>query len=441
MNFSWGNEGGIPTPFKAFIMEQDSGETKNFKVGLIATIVLVGFLAAVASRYVLAYYDNFAYPYNTFLFIPSDHFMDFFNPYRFNQALIPYSSGFGIAYFPFTQVIFYLLGLVFREKVAYVVSMVLFLGLFVTLIRNYAVDSILNKFFKFQVLIILSFLSYPLITVVDRGNIEFGLFAFLLLFFYLYYERRSRWSFLFLAMAISTKLYPATLLVLLISERKYRQAVYTALTAVAITLGSYWFLAHISGNTLLGEMRLHIENLRIFAQAADTNNGIRFGHTIWGMIAGVNNIFLGNRFDLNAISSYYSVVTVLAFAGIAAYVVFLEKAVWRKVTLLIIAMIMLPNGSYDYTMINLFIPLVLFLNTNTKRQDSIAYSLLFGLLMIPVNYYYLINDVSISIFIYPLIMCTIMFSIMTQGIKRATAYNHSLGRLPKEHQVEATGSQ
>lgn len=420
---------------------QDGREIKNFKVGLIATIVLIGFLAAVASRYVLAYYDNFAYPYNTFLFIPSDHFMDFFNPYRFNQALIPYSSGFGIAYFPFTHVIFYLLGLVFKEKVAYVVSMVLFLGLFVTLIRNYAVDGIRNRFFKFQLLIILSFLSYPLITVVDRGNIEFILFSFLLLFFYLYYVRHSRWSFLFLAMAISIKVYPATLLVLLISERKYRQAAYTALAAVAITVGSYWFLAHISGNTLFGEIRLHIENLRIFAQAADTNNGIRFGHTIWGVIAGVNNIFLGNRFDLNAISSYYSILTVLAFLGIAAYVIFVEKAVWRKVTLLIIAMIILPNGSYDYTLINLFIPIILFLNTKTKRRDSIGYSLLFGLLIIPVNYYYLVSDVSISIFIYPLMMCTIMFSIMARGIRKATASNQTLERLTKEQQqIEATGS-
>jgi len=45
----------------------------------ILTIVIIGFFASLFYHYAAAATENKHYPYNTFLFIPQDEFMDFYN--------------------------------------------------------------------------------------------------------------------------------------------------------------------------------------------------------------------------------------------------------------------------------------------------------------------------------------------------------------------------
>ena len=73
----------------------------------------------------------------------------------------------------------------------------------------------------------------------------------------------------------------------------------------------------------------------------------------------------------------------------------------------VVPSLLLPFVSADYTLIQLYFPLVFFLNSPRRSRWDPAYVVLFGLLLIPVDYYYPIaygDGVSISVVVYPLAM-------------------------------------
>ncbi len=64
---------------------------------------------------------------------------------------------------------------------------------------------------------------------------------------------------------------------------------------------------------------------------------------------------------------------------------FLEKELWKKITLLLAIIILLPYVSSSYKMIFMFIPLWLFVNKDTKSKFDMAHTILFGLLLVPYH--------------------------------------------------------
>ena len=112
-------------------------------------------------------------------------------------------------------------------------------------------------------------------------------------------------------------------------------------------------------------------------------------------------------------------------------------------------MISFPPVSFDYTLIFLLIPIIEFIKEEkTSKKENIIYSILFGLLLIPINFYekhYLhkyidqaINDlgetvyyiidyplnISISLLIKPLIIIAIILIIIMFNIKNKKVINH-----------------
>ena len=58
----------------------------------------------------------------------------------------------------------------------------------------------------------------------------------------------------------------------------------------------------------------------------------------------------------------YIKIAVVLGLFIAAYVVLVEKEFWKKVAILVVAMLLLPHVSADYKLIHIFLPLFLFIN-------------------------------------------------------------------------------
>jgi hypothetical protein len=63
--------------------------------------------------------------------------------------------------------------------------------------------------------------------------------------------------------------------------------------------------------------------------------------------------------------------------------------------------LLLPYVSGDYTLIQLYFPLVFFLNARRVSRWDVVYVALFGILLVPVDYYFMLYDISISVIIYP----------------------------------------
>lgn len=406
-------------------MIDETAKEQNNRVLVITLVLLIGFISSVIFHYIMGFYLKIPYPYNTFLFRPYDHFNDFFNVYNSVRLV-------RVTYFPFTQILIRFLTLL-PKSFSFFVTMTLFLITLFYLNWFKTLSTIKNKFLKTELLIVLTMLSYPVLIALDRGNIEVILFIFLALFLYYYYFKKSYlWSVLFLSMAIAIKLFPAALLVLLISDKKYKEAVYCIITTIGLTISGYLLFGFVSGKGFLEAIKISL----VHRQNYIYNYNIRMfslphSHSIWNLFSLIK-LFYGRLINSNFLIITYSVIAILFFISISAYVIFIENVRWRKIALVIFAMISLPYSSADYTLIYLFFPIMFFVISKHSNKNSFIYALLFGLLLTPLDYYYFpINyryfaypslayigpDVSISVFLYPLIIITFMTLIIVQAFK------------------------
>jgi hypothetical protein len=106
-------------------------------------------------------------------------------------------------------------------------------------------------------------------------------------------------------------------------------------------------------------------------------------------------------------------------ACVVVYVVCIEKRFWRKVALLVCALNLLPVVSGDYKLLHLFIPLYLFINENEPERLDWVFTALFGLLLIPKNYYRIpsLPEASISVLANPLLMLLLAAVIVVTGTR------------------------
>jgi hypothetical protein len=100
-------------------------------------------------------------------------------------------------------------------------------------------------------------------------------------------------------------------------------------------------------------------------------------------------------------TTLYEVAAAATFLVLAVHAVFRETERWKLVLLATVPGLLLPYVSADYTLIQLYFPLVFFLNARRVSRWDVVYIALFGILLVPVDYYYILGDISISVIIYP----------------------------------------
>jgi hypothetical protein len=394
------------------------------RIRLILGIILIGFVAAVFLNYVRGAYLGLAYPYNTFLFTPNDKFNDFFNMYNLTRHLNPYFEEYFIKsnYYPFANIIFFLFTMLPKRY-----AFLAFSGLFILVfsIVNYVNLKTDSKSETLITVFVFSLLTYPFLFLLDRGNIE-G-YLFLLLYFFLSLkESRPGLSAFLLACAIALKIYPAVFLILLFSEKKFKEIFITLAWVGALTLISLLF--HKGG---------FIENLQFIATGFGVNDAAWFVVGNQKLLSGVSlftplkivldylstTIFPGIYAWKGALQGYFIGVFFL-FGLLSLYLVLVEKQLWKKTAILVIAMLLFPHVSFDYKLISIFLPMFLYINDSQKSKLDLFYVIAFALLLIPKTYYVFPNfitnsgarDINIGVVLNPLIMCILLFVIVGVGI-------------------------
>lgn len=394
---------------------------KETKIRNIVVIILIGFTASVFFHYSKGVYLNLPYPHNTFLFAPGDKFADFNVLYNIMQYRQPYIGDHQSAQYPFLNLISYGFSKL-PIGTSFVGYTLLCLCAFITFTVLFTYPGNSKK--HIIEIFIISLMTYPLLFTIDRGNLEGLLLISLLAFVYYYQKKKYLLSVVFLSFAIAMKLFPIVLLVVYLSDKKYKEIFLTGLFTALLTIFSLLFF---KGGFL--------ENLTLLVSGANLVHLNRFlggdlmvqrGVSLFTLI----KIFLIEtdllqKVDMVKFLGIYVKTAMVVGLFISAYVVFLEKDFWKKIALLVIAMLLLPQVSADYKLIHMFIPLFLFFNAPKSDRLDWVYVILFGLLLIPKDYYLLskvvsdagVSDISISVIINQLVMITMLLLIIGTGLK------------------------
>jgi hypothetical protein len=375
------------------------------KIVWTSTVVSVGFMASIVYHYVKSVYYPFPDGLRT-MFQPSiNMFCDFF-------SLFDVFSKFGLSkqslYFPFSYVLLGLFGWMGSGNVyvAVIFSLALASGISIWLTwfsfrKSFKTGALLNAF-------VVLMMSYPMLFTLHTGNLEIWVFIFLSSFFLSYYSGHLTLSTGFLAAAISLKLYPAIFIVLLVVDKRYRLVSYSLAWVVVLSL-----LPFLIWPT---DLKLYWQGLSygmgVYHDIMIKKYfGVYFGHSLVNSLRALwPNIKIESLFP-----SYY------IFAGcvlilMTVYAALIERVLWRKIAILVIALCLLPPTSTDYKLLLFFIPFFFFVNYDVRSKTDSIYTLLFSALFINKAYLYFHDNqyVTLNIVANTLIMIGMLIVILVE---------------------------
>ncbi len=322
-----------------------------------------------------------------------DDFMDFFNSIRDAGTKDVYKNR--IIYPPLANMFFYLLSkmiqpelvsinFVLRKQLVRDTTCMTIYSVFVFVCIIFMVKMMQNKLdgaasarmvWFFPILMVF---SYPVIYCIQRGNILL-LTMVLSMFFVFYRNDERKWvrelSYIALALAAGLKLYPAVFGLLLITDKKYKQAVRLLLSGLAAVILPFFFYDGIESIKDL------FENLKNFSDVSTKTVGFNFVTS--DVISRILWVTLG--VDFLPTKSFLFSANMLG--ALFMFVILREE--WQKVLCLSYLFMNLSSSGRIYILIFMLIPFALFLKKDSFRKRDIFYFVFFVLLLLylPCVYY------------------------------------------------------
>ncbi len=409
-------------PMLAFEKETHPNMTRQNKISFLCSLLLLGFILTGVVDYARSVGNNNLVFNVSYLFLPSDRFRDYLNLLKATQAWDPYSN-YLCVYFPFTYVLLYPFTL-FEPWVGlglFVGSFLTFLGIWIwRIIPSYSIFSRITN------TLTLLMLCYPVLFAIDRGNLELGVFILLGTFLFAYQKRWIGLALTALSAAIAVKLYPLVFLILFAIDRRPK------LIAGALALSGLMMIVPLwtFEGSFLTNWEALLTNLKLLHQHyVFEDGGLSFATSLYNIL----KLILFSPYYFHAPRTHENLALFLqlyvTFGGIlflaASYFLVQKKPpLWMSVTFLTLAMILLPEQSHDYKLIHLFLPLSVFVATNTgTRTQDLRYLLLFGLMWIPKHYFFIPafagrGGASVSTLINPIVGLIFAGWIFTRVLKK-----------------------
>jgi len=353
---------------------------KESKVLVLSAIVLIGFVIAVFFHYALGEYLQLGHFYNTFLSSPDTAFSDFTSLLPLIKDLTPYAPPANWQnYFPLAFILIYPFEFFKNVYIAYSVFAVIFLGFFIKMnIKAFGSEKF-SGLENLQNIFILTFLTYPLLYLMDRGNLDMIILMFLTGFAYCFESKKYKLSAFFLALANAMKPFGALFLIIFLVKKRYKEFFLNlGLTFLFITGGFLFFKGNV----------LYQMNILLQSWFNNTNNYVYLNDNSFGMVNGSSLfVFLKLLFcqltptpiiSTFLLSNIYTILSIIITIAVVI-LTFKEKIYWKQLTLLTFYMVFIPTVMYDYKLIFLFIPLWFFIKSKEKSNFDLTYVILFGL--------------------------------------------------------------
>lgn len=396
-------------------------ESPEARTNLLLLIVVVGFVIATAAHYWLGVYLGRPHPENTFLFTPMDRFVDgapgvgvhffgdLYGTWRHTMDANPYTEPslfYPSNYFPFTHVLFEPLTWMSYPAAAAVFLIGSALGILSSIWAWLADRDGLRRALT---AVVLTFMTYPVLYALDRGNIETVILLLAFAFLALVVRERPLLAAVPLAVAASLKLTPLILVLVFVARRQWRAAALAVvLTALLTLIGLLVLEGGLSDN-----VAALADALRGFTAAGEENpaTSLRYNTSITALfgVAAHEVSWLG---WLEGLATPASALFLVASCAVA---VLPRLELWQRTTLLVVAMILVQPVSYDYRLIHLLLPLLLMLRARTPVP--VAALVLLAFVLVPKTLPLLFADVGVSTILNPLALLALS-GVVAAGVLR-----------------------
>lgn len=225
--------------------------------------------------------------------------------------------------------------------------------------------------------------SWPLYLALERGNMEAILWLLFAASIWALYCDRVMLSAVLLGLTAAFKLYPILCIALFLRKKQWKQIV-VALATMALTTALA--LRFIEPNILVAQ-HIIARNVRLFVQlyvVVDWRENALWEHSYFGLLKIVT---LPLHLDPNLLVKLWSpaiaLVMLLLFFGRVRH---LSRD--RQLLFLVTACITIPPVSYDYTLLNLYIPfaVVLVRISEGRWRGGTALMALFAVIFAPATF-------------------------------------------------------
>lgn len=348
-----------------------------FRYSLIGTVictVIVAFFTNGRSIYCLLHSDA------------KDTFMDFFNSILDAMQENPYTQR-GVIYPPITYLYYRIWGKLLpvdvihlenarlvRDSQSGIVLAVVMTGLTIFLLlrilKNWLKDSVTYRTMLWVILA-----SVPFWYAYERGNLSLQTLLFLT-YFILYYQSGDRikkeLALISLAVAVAFKIYPVVFGLLLLLEKKYKEALRCVIYGVVI-----FFVPFL----MFGGMSSVVTMLQNIMSTSDKMLQLGFGYKV-----NIDNTlgFLGSIFQIPVSESVHFTAK-LWVALCCLFVLIYTRKTWQRYMVLCGFMTIFPSFSYTYTLIFMLIPLLFFFRDNPKTTNiNVIFTLMFVAMFAPL---------------------------------------------------------
>ncbi len=362
---------------------------RRFKQQPVPFIFCSCLLIATTAALVMGYLTRGRSIENMLFFNRGDTFMDFFNSIQYGRK--PYENG--VIYPPLMNAIYSFFGHFIPEsilvdqgtvftreyqlgKVVFFTYMLVSLVLFVLIIcKVYSKDK--RESMAFALIVIF---SLPFFFCIERGNSILLCTDFLLMFYYGYRSEDKltrNLALICLAIATSMKIYVVCFGLLLLREKRYKDAIVCCIYGALVFFVP--FLLFAEGNRSVFVLIHNILN---------ASNEFSFDHYGYKLnISSITDIFVRiTNLDFTVLNLPLMVLSLIPLA----YGFFSKNFErWKVSCLLCMCMIMLPSFSYTYMLMFLIVPLLDFLDYSRKQKTltvwDVLYLICFILLFIPFS--------------------------------------------------------
>lgn len=386
---------------------------KTQKITMLASIILVGFVFGVFFHYILGFYLKAPAPFNNFLYPPHAFLCDFKGAFPYIKDFKPYNSvSMWVIYFPLTYIITIPFAFIKNLFLSYLVYISGFLAYFTFMnIKSFKCEN-LTKLQNFQNIFIITLMSYPFLSLLDKGNFDMFLFILLGFFAYTFNAGKYKPAAILLAVANAIKPFSILFLILFLIKKKYKECFLSIFLSAILVIGGFMIFPDNFFSQIINLLKTLTLFKMTYAVVNTNDYGMGYASSLFMVLKLIFCKITATPIiqPINLVQIYDKLSFLITL--ITIFFVCREKTFWKQLTLLVCNFLLLPYVTYDYKLVFLFIPVWLFVNSEEKTRFDLIYLILFALLFIPKNIVITLPELSntattwfsLSMVINPLIM-------------------------------------